>query len=211
MELAFLTPLLKDGANCVNRGVAINNEGLFKMRLSEYWGCADSIHQGLKSGFVFRVPMETTSLGTMCNEGVKWCSEHTKVQNVHAVEVEETEERLKFAKCCGSFPVFNTVDLDWVHGNTIFTNDHTKCYDFSPPSPPYAHYRLSSFAPFMLSASPAMSPSFSLSYCSSSPLADMASPSLSRTLTHHAYLLISDALYNTLTRCGRPFPGLSCI
>ena len=38
-----------------------------------------------------------------------------------------------------------------------------------------------------------------------------SSSSLSRTLTHYAYLLISDALYDTLTRCGRPFPGLSCI
>ena len=31
--------------------------------------------------------------------------------------------------------------------------------------------------------------------------------SLSRTLTHYAYLFISDTLYDTLTRCGRPFPG----
>ena len=38
-----------------------------------------------------------------------------------------------------------------------------------------------------------------------------SSSSLSRTLTHYAYLLISGALYDTLTRCGRPFPGLSCI
>ena len=34
---------------------------------------------------------------------------------------------------------------------------------------------------------------------------------LSQTLTHYAYLLISDILYDTQTRCGRPFPGLSCI
>ena len=38
-----------------------------------------------------------------------------------------------------------------------------------------------------------------------------SSLSLSRTLTHYAYPLISDALYATLTCCGRPFPGLSCI
>ena len=38
-----------------------------------------------------------------------------------------------------------------------------------------------------------------------------SSSPLSRTLTHYAYLLISDVLYDTFTRCGRPFPGLSCI
>jgi hypothetical protein len=35
--------------------------------------------------------------------------------------------------------------------------------------------------------------------------------SLSWTLTHYAYFLISDILYNTQTCCGRPFPGPSCI
>ena len=38
-----------------------------------------------------------------------------------------------------------------------------------------------------------------------------SSSPLSRTLTHCAYLLTSDTLYDTLTRCGRPFPSLSCI
>ena len=38
-----------------------------------------------------------------------------------------------------------------------------------------------------------------------------SSSSLSRTLTHYAYPLISNALYDTSTRYDRPFPGLSCI
>ena len=130
MELAFLTPLLKDGANCIGGGIAINNEGVFEMWLLEHWGCADSIHQGLKSGFVFKVPVETTTFGTMRNESIKRCSEHAEVTNIHAIKVEETEESSEFAKCCGSFPVFNTIDFDWVHSNTIFANDHPKVFDF---------------------------------------------------------------------------------
>ena len=38
-----------------------------------------------------------------------------------------------------------------------------------------------------------------------------SSSSLSRTLTHYAYPLISDVVYDTAPRYGRPFPGLSCI
>ena len=34
MELAFLIPLLKDGANCVSGGVAINRELIFELGLS---------------------------------------------------------------------------------------------------------------------------------------------------------------------------------
>ena len=34
MELAFLIPLLKDGADSVSGGIAINRELIFKMRLS---------------------------------------------------------------------------------------------------------------------------------------------------------------------------------
>ena len=48
MELAFLTPLLKDSANCVGRGVAINNERIFKAGLAKDWGRADGVDEGLK-------------------------------------------------------------------------------------------------------------------------------------------------------------------
>ena len=34
VELAFLIPLLKDGANSVSRGVAIDRESIFESRLS---------------------------------------------------------------------------------------------------------------------------------------------------------------------------------
>ena len=43
VELAFLIPLLKDGANSVSGGVAINDELIFKSRLSKDRGSADSI------------------------------------------------------------------------------------------------------------------------------------------------------------------------
>ena len=43
MKLAFLTPLLKDGAQSVSRGVAINNEGFLETWLSENWSGANSI------------------------------------------------------------------------------------------------------------------------------------------------------------------------
>ena len=43
MELAFFTLLLKDGADRVSGGVAINDEWFFKTRLSKDRGCADSI------------------------------------------------------------------------------------------------------------------------------------------------------------------------
>ena len=35
MELAFLTPLLKDGANRISGGVTINDEGILEMRLTK--------------------------------------------------------------------------------------------------------------------------------------------------------------------------------
>ena len=57
MELAFLTPLLKDGANRISRGVAINNEGVLKTWLSKNGCCADGVDKGLKGRFVFMIPM----------------------------------------------------------------------------------------------------------------------------------------------------------
>ena len=31
---------------------------------------------------------------------------------------------------CGSFPIFNTIDFDQVHGNTVFADDDAKVFDF---------------------------------------------------------------------------------
>ena len=130
MELAFLTPLLKDGTNCVSGGVTINHEGVLETWLSEDWCCTDGIYQGLKGGFMFRVPVETASFGTMCDKGVEWCGKHTEIANIHAIKVKETKEGLEFAKCHGSFPIFNTIDFDWVHSDAIFANDNTKVFNF---------------------------------------------------------------------------------
>ena len=44
MELAFLIPLLKDGADSVSGGVAIDRELVVKTGLSEDWGGAHSVH-----------------------------------------------------------------------------------------------------------------------------------------------------------------------
>ena len=37
---------------------------------------------------------------------------------------------MKFTKGCRSFPIFDTVNLDGVHGDVIFANDDTKIFDF---------------------------------------------------------------------------------
>ena len=44
MELAFLIPLLKDGADSVGGGVAINDELVFKLGLSQNGSSADSVY-----------------------------------------------------------------------------------------------------------------------------------------------------------------------
>jgi hypothetical protein len=36
--------------------------------------------------------MESTTFGTMGDECIKWGGKHTEIANVHAIEVEETEE-----------------------------------------------------------------------------------------------------------------------
>jgi hypothetical protein len=92
MELSFFTPLLKDGAESVSGGVAINNEGLLETGLSENGSGANGIDKSVKCSFVFVIPMKSATFGTMGDEGVEWGGEHTKVANVHAVKVEETEK-----------------------------------------------------------------------------------------------------------------------
>ena len=90
MELAFLTLLLKDGADSVCGGVAINDEWVFKMWLTKDRGRANGIDEGLKGGLVFLLPMEFTAFSAICDERVKGSGQETEVSNVHAVKVEET-------------------------------------------------------------------------------------------------------------------------
>ena len=89
---------------------------------------------------------------------------------------------------------------------------HLSCYDFSTLSFPHAYYRLSSRSPVRIpySISHVTFP-FTVTLLFVITCQRGSSSFLSQTLTHYAYLLISAAPYNTLTHCGRPFPGLSCI
>ena len=130
MELAFLTPLLKDSANGISGGVAINNKGVIETRLAENRGGADGVNQGLKSRFMFIFPMKMATFHAVSHKSVKRGGEHAEIMNVHVVKVEETEECTQFAERCQSFSILNAIDFDWVHRNAIFTYDHTKIFDF---------------------------------------------------------------------------------
>jgi hypothetical protein len=94
MELAFLTPLLKDGAKSVSGGVAINNEGLFKMWLSKNRSGANGVDESVKHGFMFVIPVESAAFSAVGYECIERGGEHAKVANIHPVEVEKTEESM---------------------------------------------------------------------------------------------------------------------
>ena len=89
VELAFLTPLLKDGAKSVSGGITIDDEGFIKTWLTKDGGGADGVDEGIKGGFVFVFPMELAPFCTMGNEHIEWGGEHTEIANIHAVEVEK--------------------------------------------------------------------------------------------------------------------------
>jgi hypothetical protein len=92
MELAFLTLLLKDGAQSISGGVAIDNEGFLKTGLPENWGGTNGVNKSVKRGFVFVVPMESAAFSAVGDECIKWGGEHAEIADIHAVEVEETEK-----------------------------------------------------------------------------------------------------------------------
>ena len=92
MELAFLTPLLKDGAQSVSGGVAINNEGFIETGLSKNRGGANGVDKSVKRSFVLVIPVVSATFGAVGDECIKWDGEHTKIANVHAVEIEKTEK-----------------------------------------------------------------------------------------------------------------------
>ena len=92
MELAFLTPLLKNGAKSIGRGVAINNKGFLEAWLSEDGGGAYRIDEGIKHSFVFIVPVKLATLSAVGDKHIKRDGEHTEVVNVHSVEVEKAKE-----------------------------------------------------------------------------------------------------------------------
>ena len=92
MELAFLTLLLKNGAKSVSGGVAIDYEGVLKTRLAKNRGRANGVDEGLEGGFVFVFPMKFAAFSTESYQGIERSGEHAEVPDVHAVEVEETQE-----------------------------------------------------------------------------------------------------------------------
>ena len=89
MELAFLTLLLKDGANCVSRSVTINDEGIFKSWLAKDRGCANRVNKSLESGLVLIFPMEMTTFRAVGDKSIERRREHTEIANVHSIEIEE--------------------------------------------------------------------------------------------------------------------------
>jgi hypothetical protein len=125
VELAFLTLLLKDGADRVGRGVAINNKWVFESGLTKDGSRTYGVHESLKGRLVFVIPVEFAALSAKSHEGVEGCSEHTEVLNVHAIEVEEAKECSYFSQSGGSFPIFDAIDFDRIHCNTIFADDHS--------------------------------------------------------------------------------------
>ena len=125
MELAFLTLLLKDGADSVSGGVAINDKGVLETGLSKDRGGTYGINECLEGRFMFIFPTEFATLGAECDEGIERGGQKTKVPDVHAIKIEETQEGTQFAKGRGSFPVFDTINFDGVHGDADFTDDNT--------------------------------------------------------------------------------------
>ena len=130
MELAFLIPLLKDGANSVNGGVAINCELIFESGLSQDRGSAYSIHKGGECYLVFVVPIKLPSFCTMSDKCVKRCGQHAKSTDVHAIEVQEAEKCLNFLQGRGSFLVLYALDFNQVHSDGVFLDNDTKVFHF---------------------------------------------------------------------------------
>jgi hypothetical protein len=92
MELAFLTPLLKNGAESVSGGIAINDKGFLKAWLAKDGGGANRIDEGVKHGSMFIVPVELATLSAMGHERVKRGGEHAKTVDIHSVEIEKAKK-----------------------------------------------------------------------------------------------------------------------
>ena len=131
MELAFLIPLLKDGADSVGGGVAINYELVFKPRLSQDRGGADGVDQSMERCFEFLVPVKLPSLGAVSDECVERCGQHAEIANIHAIEIQEADECSNFLQSRRSFPVLHTLDFDRVHGDGVFPDNNTEILYFS--------------------------------------------------------------------------------
>jgi hypothetical protein len=128
VELAFLIPLLKDRSHRVGRSITIYNEGVLKLRLSQYGGGADSVFQGHKSLFVFDVPIKLPSTRAVGNKRVERCSQDAKPADIHPIKVEEAEECPNFRQRRGSLPILDALDFHGVHGDQVFADDYAEVF-----------------------------------------------------------------------------------
>ena len=71
VELAFLTLLLKDGADSVSGGVAIDYKWVLETGLSKDGGHTDGIDERLKRGLMFIFPKKLATLSAKCDEHVE--------------------------------------------------------------------------------------------------------------------------------------------
>ena len=131
VELAFLIPLLKDGADSVGGGIAINRELVFKLGLSQDWGGTHHIHKGVECRFMFIVPIKLPSFHAVGHQCVERCGQHAESADIHAIEIQEAEECSNFLQSRRAFPVLHTLDFDQVHSDRVFLDNNTKVFDFS--------------------------------------------------------------------------------
>ena len=87
VELAFLIPLLKDGANSVSGGVAIDRETVLESGLSQDRGGTNRIHQGVERGFKFVVPVKLPSFRAVSDKRIKRCGQHAEISDIHAIKI----------------------------------------------------------------------------------------------------------------------------
>ena len=130
VELAFLIPLLKDGTDGVSGGVAINHKSLFKTGLMQDGGRANGIHQRVKSGLEFVVPIKLPSSRAVSDECIERCGQHAEISNVHAIKIQEAEECPNFLQGRGSFPILYALDFDRVHSDGVLTDDDAEVLHF---------------------------------------------------------------------------------
>ena len=92
MELAFLTPLLKNGAESISGGVTIDDKRFLKAWLSEDGGGADCVNKSVERGFVLIIPVKSAAFCAVGHKHVEQGGEHAEVADVHSVEIEKAEE-----------------------------------------------------------------------------------------------------------------------
>jgi hypothetical protein len=87
VELIFLIPLLKDGANSESRGITVDNELVFELGLTQDGGSADSVNESSERCFMFVIPIKLPSLRTMSYKRVERCGQDAKSTDIHPIEV----------------------------------------------------------------------------------------------------------------------------